>query len=53
MSVDLELEEEMARAKAKWDALTPAQQAKYLRKKVAELNRQIEDLDAKAKMPKQ
>jgi hypothetical protein len=53
MSNDHDLTELLAKAKAKWDALTPAQQATYLRRKSADLNRQIKELDKEAKKPKQ
>ena len=53
MSDDHDLTELLAKAKAEWDALTPAQQARYLRRKAIDLDRQIEELDQETKKPKQ
>jgi len=53
MSADSKTEHLLAEAKAKWDSLPPAQQAKYLRRKAAELGRAVAELDAEAKKPKQ
>ena len=53
MSLSPELEKQLRELKERWDSLTPKQQAQYLRRKKAELARQIDELDDEATKPKQ